>query len=200
MHLSTEPLRTADDYAAVLYGPIVFAGEMGKGELTPDDFRPQNQKGNMLARKRMPETDASVFIARTPADATARIRPVAGQPLTFTTAGMTYPAPATLVPMWTLGDQRYVVYFHVTDEAGYARTVQKVRADEIAALELDRRTLDHVRVGEQQPEADHNFMSERSNTGRAPEPYDQWRDAKGFFSYDMTVDPGRGPLAVRCVY
>ena len=200
MHLSTELLATTRDYAAVLYGPIVLAGTMGDAGLTPDDFHPHNPSGNMLARKRFPETDAPVVLAAAAADLPARIRRVAGKPLTFTTAGLTRPGPVTLVPMWTLGDQRYVVYFHLTDERGYTKALGETKAEERAAADLDRRTIDQVRVGEQQPEADHHLQSRQSNTGTATTPYDHWRDATGFFSYDLAVDPARGPLAVRCVY
>ena len=200
MHLSAEKLQTADDFAAVLYGPIVLAAKMGQDGLSADDFRPQNQKGNMLARKLLPETDAPVFTAPGGIAALTRLKPVEGQPLTFSTSGLTHPSAATLVPMWELGDQRYAVYFRLTSERGYAELMQTAKNEEAAALALDRRTIDHVRIGEQQPEADHNLQSKDSSTGRAPPPMEHWRDSKDFFSYDMNVDASRGPLAVRCLY
>ena len=199
MKVTTEPVAPGSDYTAVLYGPTVLIAGMGRGDLTPEDFRPTGQKGNMLARRRMPEADAPAFVV-SPDQVAKGLRPVAGKPLTFTTGTLTRPGPVTLVPMWQIGDQRYVTYFNFTTATDYAATIAKQKQTEAAGLALDARTIDRVRIGEQQPEADHGIKSDQSNTGRAPEPYDNWRDAKGFFSYEMNVAQDRGPLAVRCVY
>lgn len=199
MRMTTEPLPTSTDYAAVLYGPIVLAGEMGREGLKPEDFRPTAQRQNMLAEKKFPETDAPAFVVpaiRLP----SQLKPVDGQPLTFTSGSATLPRPVTLVPMWELGDQRYVVYFRMTDPQGYNALVDAERLREAAETSLERRTLDRVRIGSQQSEADHNLRSSGSHTGPATPPHDRWRDATGFLSYDLTVDPARGPLLVRCTY
>ncbi|MFT3787576.1 MAG: glycoside hydrolase family 127 protein [Tepidisphaeraceae bacterium] len=199
MHLSTETLQGANDYAAVLYGPTVLIAGIGRDGLGDEDFRPTTQKGNMLARKRFPETDAPAFVASRE-QIVKNLKPVDGKPLTFTTGTLTRPQNVTLTPMWTIGDQRYVTYFRMTDEKSYADAIAKRKHEEAADLALDQRTIDRVRIGEQQSEADHGLRFDRSNTGRASEPFESWRDAKGFFSYSLNVAADRGPLAVRCVY
>ena len=194
MRLTTEALPHSADYVSVLYGPIVLSAPMGVGPLTPADFRP----GTNLARKVMPEDDAPTMVG-TRDDVTAAIKPVAGKPLTFTTGTLTRPGPATLVPHWRVGAQRYAIYFRLAGEWQYEQIRQQRGREQAAAKALEDRTVDHVQVGSQQSEADHRLELRDSATGRAPAPYDSWRDATGFFSYELKVDPAAAQ-AVRCVY
>ena len=194
MRLSTDILPGTEDFVSVRYGPIVLSAPMGTGPLTPHDFKPAAN----LARKVMPESDAPTMVG-TRADVLADIKPVAGKPLTFTTGKLTRPGPATLVPHWRVGEQRYAIYFRLTTAAEYERIDQQRRRDEAAAKALEDRTIDRVQIGAQQSEADHGLELRDSGTGAAPPGMDFWRDAKGFFSYDLKVDPG-GKQAVRCVY
>ena len=63
-----------------------------------------------------------------------------------------------------------------------------VPLEEEMRLALDRRTVDAVNTGEQQPEADHGMKFDRSNKGNFQgEP---WRDASngGYFSYMLSTD------------
>lgn len=69
------------------------------------------------------------------------------------------------------GDQRYVTYFRMTARQSYAATMEQEHKSEQAALSLVHRTIDHVRVGEQQPEANHNLRYQHSKTGGGPPPY-----------------------------
>ena len=66
--------------------------------------------------------------------------------------------------------------------------LEKIKADEAAALELDRRTVDAIVPGEQQPEADHKIQSQNSTTGNQDnKPYRTVRRG-GSFSYDLYPD------------
>lgn len=89
-------------------------------------------------------------------------------------------------------------WLSMTPEA-YASYQQREREAEQAMLALDRRTVDAVNTGEQQPEADHFMKSERSGSGvnfGVP-----WRDASngGYFSYRMKTTGG-SPLALHVRY
>jgi len=59
--------------------------------------------------------------------------------------------------------------------------------------------LDRVLVGEAASEADHHLLSDQSHTGGAGEPFTHWRDATGFFSYDLQVLPDQ-PTMLRCAF
>lgn len=206
MHLSATSIKgDGRRYEAFKYGPIVLVGEMGKalpnGELLTDaDFRPTAARGGNLASRRLTQTDVPILVAPSETESweLPKVQPVPGKPLTFTTGTLTRPRPVTLRPIWEIGDQRYIIYFRRTDEAEYRVLAAKLKVEEQAALELDRRTVDSVRIGAQQSEADHQLDARESNTGRAPAPYDNWRDARGHFSYVLKVSDET--LALRCVY
>lgn len=207
MALSATPLNgEGRRYETFTYGPIVLAGEMGtalpSGErLTGADFRPTSARGSNLASRRLSQADVPLIVAPDKVgyrELAADARPIEGRPLTFTTNTLTQPRAVTLRPMWEIGDQRYILYFRRTDAAGYAVLAALNAAEEREALGLSNRTVDAVRIGAQQSEADHQIESRDSNTGRAPAPFDAWRDAKGFFSYVLNVKDER--LLLRCVY
>jgi len=59
-------------------------------------------------------------------------------------------------------------------------------------MELQKRTIDFVAPGEQQPEADHAMQRQNSSTGNNLDEF--WRDARngGFFSYKMSTNNETG--------
>ena len=62
---------------------------------------------------------------------------------------------------------------------------------------FEARILDEVRPGEQQPETDHNFKGDRTNSGQFRDR--AWRDTRGWFSYEVKVLPDQ-PATLRCTY
>lgn len=81
----------------------------------------------------------------------------------------------------------------------YKNYMAKARKDEEMRLALDRRTVDAVNTGEQQPEADHFMEHKSSSSGNYNgEP---WRDASngGYFSYKMKTS-GADNLLLRVRY
>ena len=69
----------------------------------------------------------------------------------------------------------------------YADYRQTVEETEQRKLLLDRRTVDAVAPGEQQPEADHLMKQENSSTGYFEN--EAWRDARdgGYFEYTLNT-------------
>ena len=61
----------------------------------------------------------------------------------------------------------------------------------------EARITDEIHPGEQQPETDHNLKSENSSSGDAHGR--KWRDANGWFSYEMRV-VGDRPMQLVCTY
>jgi hypothetical protein len=58
-----------------------------------------------------------------------------------------------------------------------------LREQEQAKLALEAKTVDQVAPGEQQPESDHNFKGEKTESGIHRDRH--WRHAAGWFSYDL---------------
>ena len=73
------------------------------------------------------------------------------------------------------------------------------RTAEREAEQVENATIDHVCIGEDDSEKDHAIESENSKRGEAPAPYTHWRDATGWFSYEMKCLPG-DPMQLHVTY
>jgi hypothetical protein len=84
------------------------------------------------------------------------------------------------------------MYWMALSSKQYKSYVDSIAVLENEKLELQKRTIDFVAPGEQQPEADHAMQRQNSNTGNN---FDQfWRDAhhEGFFSYKLATNNETG--------
>ncbi|MFO7889903.1 MAG: glycoside hydrolase family 127 protein [bacterium] len=97
--------RTPDDpsIAAIMYGPLVLAGELKKIELAHDEIY------NKYAPKQDP-IPVPDFKAD-PKHPDQWIKPVEGRILAFQTKGVGSPRDVILIPFYRLFDQRYAIYW-----------------------------------------------------------------------------------------
>jgi uncharacterized protein len=122
MHLHSESLPDDPHTVAFLYGPLVLAGDLGGDGLTPDHIVGPNlrvgapnteQYGSPLGPTNstppVPQIEIPAFRAR--GELGSWIRP-ADKPLAFRTAGQS--KDVTLVPLNSLFDRRYSVYWQVS--------------------------------------------------------------------------------------
>jgi hypothetical protein len=90
---------------AILYGPIVLSGELGKQGIPPSDqAHDQNDLG------KVPAPVVPFLVTDNPDPATWCV-PVPGKPLEFRTNGVGKPADVTLLPLYQINHQRYTVYW-----------------------------------------------------------------------------------------
>ena len=165
--LFTEAMPDNARRLAVLYGPLVLAGTLGSEAPAP--------------------LSAPVLVSNQTA-VSDWVEAVPGQPLTFRTRQAARPADVTLRPFYQVHEQYYSVYFDQFTEADWAARQLAYEAEQRRLAALAARTVDLLRVGEMQPERDHNLHGEHTNTGDMG-PY-KWRDANqgGYFAFDMAVD------------
>jgi hypothetical protein len=107
MELRLERLPDRRDIAAILYGPIVLAGQLGGGEALTSD-KVSGQYG--------PEGDpvpVPTFEGKNMAPPDSWIKPVAGKPLTFETVNAGKPNDVTLIPFYKLFGQRYALFWEL---------------------------------------------------------------------------------------
>jgi hypothetical protein len=90
-----------------------------------------------------------------------------------------------------------MIYWPVTTPEKLATRQQALRENEGAKLALEKQTIDQVAPGEQQPESDHNFKGENTESGVFNDRH--WRHAAGWFSYDLK-DPGKEGRKLRITY
>lgn len=135
MKLHTEALPGTTNILAVLYGPIVLAGELGTNGL-PDSVYAKNQTRYL----HWPTPTVPAFVC--PSGSLLEHIKATDRPLTFRTEKLGRPKDVTLVPLYQIHKQRYSVYWDVYTETGW-KTHQ---AEESAELEpqqaLEARTVD----------------------------------------------------------
>jgi len=182
MRLHTENLPGTTNQVALLYGPIVLAGELGTNGL-PNLF-----VGNQTQYSYSPDPPAPVFVCA-PDQLVKHVRPVAGKPLTFRTHGIGRPQDVTLKPFYQIHRQRYAVYWNLFSEAGWKAHAAELAAAEARHMAEEARTVDVVRPGEQQSEVDHKVQGEKTDPVEALGRKLRHAYDGGWFSYEMKVDP-----------
>ncbi len=196
MHLYQEAMPDDPTKVAILYGPLVLAGQLGHEGIQD----PMPYAGDAGAYFRVSNPRVPVLVPGKEALATW-LKPVAGQPLTFRTAGAGRPNDVTLKPFYSTYFGRYTVYWDTFTPQAWQRHEADYRAAQERARALEARTVDEMRPGEQQPEHDHHLQSEQSNTGDGPDGHGHWRDARdgGGFSFELKTLPD-APQDLVCTY
>ena len=193
MHLRFEFLPGEPSVAAVLYGPVVLAGDLGNDGLTASvRYGPSVPP---LGRLRTPAIPAFVG---DPATMLGSIERVPGASLTFRTKGLAQPHDVTLAPFFRAADQRYTVYWKLFTPAQWTERKAEAVATEGKRQIIERDTVDAVDVSSEQSERDHAFRGERTSEGFLEGR--RWRDAReGWFSYELKLAAG-GPVSLVCTY
>ncbi len=180
--LRTESMPDNANRAAVLYGPMVLAGELG-AEDAP------NAKDAMFV---------PVFVTEGKPLA-EWLKPVADMSDTFRSTGAGRPRDVTLYPFYRMHEKRYSVYWNMFTPEQWAKKEVEYKAESERQKKLEEMTVDFAQPGQMQSERDHNVKSEKSyvgdNSGR------HWRDARdgGFMSFEMKAVPD-AKMNLHCTY
>lgn len=167
MHTTVEGLPDGSPWYAILHGPIVLAHPAGTWELTglrADDARMAHEAGGpTVPLDQVPAllTKADMIPSKVVAD------PAAG-PMHFRLLDVVEPsAPEglTLIPFFRLHDARYQMYWETTTRDVLAARKEQLAAAEQARAAREAATLDWVAPGEQQPEVEHAYQGEQTETG-----------------------------------
>lgn len=110
MRLHLQPMPDDPKMAAVMYGPLVLAGELGK---IPEDKLHRESHAPFEVFTPYPEAD-KLALAGLTTQLEECIRPLPGKPLTFKTHGVGRPEDFVLSPLYRLFGKRYNVYWKLT--------------------------------------------------------------------------------------
>ena len=182
MSLRTESMPDNPRRLAVFYGPTLLAANLG-----PVNDPAATEPGYVPVLV----TDGKPM--------SHWVKPVSAQTLTFQTEGVGQPHDVELVPFHRLHDRRYSVYLDVFSREDWSRRQAEVRAEQAREQKLAARTLDTLRVGEMQPERDHNLKGENTSAGEALGRKYRHATDGGWFAFEMKVDPAR-PSELVCTY
>jgi hypothetical protein len=188
MHIRTEQLPNVPRYMAMMYGPILLGAKTGtedlKGLIAND-----SRWGHIPSGEQLPIDQAPIIIEDDLSVIADKLKPVAGKPLTFSLANfkMVNPIELELEPFYAIHDARYMVYWMALSNTQYSSYLDSLANTEKEKIELEKRTIDFVAPGEQQPEVDHSMQQEKSRTGNRLDEF--WRDANdgGYFSYRLST-------------
>ncbi|MBV8857975.1 MAG: glycoside hydrolase family 127 protein [Acidobacteria bacterium] len=110
MSLRAEALHGHADVVAFTYGPLVLAGRLGREGLTPgaDIIVNERTYGDVLNDK----VEVPVLVGDV-GEVVGRIKPSAGEPLTFQTKGVGRPQDVSLIPFNRVAHERYNLYWKV---------------------------------------------------------------------------------------
>ncbi len=197
MKLRVQRQKQCPGWVSLFNGPILLAGQLGSEGLTQKDFiGPYTPIKALLPLNRAP-----LLIANTDEEVLAHLAPVDGQPGNFRTKDLAKPNDVTLSPFYRTHFQRYAIYWQLSDAAHAAEQQRQVAEADRLERELEVRTTDRVRLGEQQPETDHLLHCEKSRTGFGPlGKHFRAADPDGWFSFELKLPPIGTKAAIRLVY
>ncbi|MBN2174703.1 MAG: glycoside hydrolase family 127 protein [Bacteroidales bacterium] len=188
MENSIERMNNVPDYIAIMHGPILLGAKTGTedmGNLIAGDGRFDQYTGGRM----LPIDKAPILIYDDIENIGNKLEPVEGKPLTFRlNVKMVNPIESlVLEPFYQIHDSRYQLYWLSLTTNGYQHYIDSLSKSEEERLALERRTVDKVNTGEQQPETDHKMQSQGSRTGNNFDEMYREAGSEGFFSYDMVT-------------
>ena len=169
---------TVDDArtVALLFGPLVLAGDLGPATGTYTGPAP-------------------VLVG---ADLLRAIEPTAGVPASFQTVGLGRPTELDLRPYTFQHERNTAVYFKRFTEDEWQREQTSYQAEQARLAQLQARSADMMHLGEMQAERDHNLDAKLSYPvvyrGR------NGRDARSGGYFEFTLQTRPGPLILQATY
>jgi DUF1680 family protein len=195
MTLHMEALPDDSHMQALMYGPVVLAGDLGTSGL--ENVKRYGPSAPPMGR--VPSVDVPTLVANSPSDVIAHVKAVDGKPLTFQTSGLGKPNDVTLIPLFKTFEPRYTVYWTVDNPAEYDAHKAELAALAAKHRDIEARTIDRVDINSDDSERAHAYAGQTASTGFVDQR--RWRDASrgGFLSYDLKVRPD-APASIVCTY
>ncbi|MGD8778752.1 MAG: glycoside hydrolase family 127 protein [Ignavibacteria bacterium] len=167
-------LETMPDDAnrvAILYGPIVLAGDLG----------PEDDPASI-------KSDYVPVILTEDRDPNHWLHPIKGASNTFEiSADVANPRGFTLKPFYATHERRYSVYWDIFNKQQLKEHQAKLEAELKRKKELDAKTLDFFQTGDEQSEQKHDFKGEDFYTFDFRHKKATQAERGGWFSFDLNV-------------
>ena len=195
MKLHTEALPNDPGTVAIMYGPIVLAGEMGAENKIIETGCYLMSNANMLW---IPCPDAPMLEGAA-MDISSAIEKIPEDALKFRTVGIGRPADLSLIPYYKLHHQRFTIYWKLCSKEEWTK-ISSTRAATAAERErLKPQIVDEILFGNGYDESQHKL----GGNGRSSEAFHNriWCESarNGFISFEMKVKPHK-PMRLRCTY
>lgn len=185
--LRLEPLPDNPRRVAILWGPLVLAGDLGP----EPEWGPRRQR-SWTQQERIP-----VFVAAEQPVADW-LKPLEGKPGHFCTAGVGREKDVEFSPFYRLHRRTYGVYWDLFTQPEWKVKEAEYAAEQERLRKLELATIGYAQPGEMQPERDYNFQGagDARPTRIEGRP---GRRARSWFSFDLPVD-AEHPMVVIVTY
>jgi len=198
METTAEQLPDGSPWVSFVHGPVVLAAATQTADLP--GLRADGSRMGHVANGPLYPLDEAPFLVSDLSSAPHALKPVEGKPLYFTASDIISTEEyrdLQLKPFYEVHDARYIVYWPMTSRAALGEMKAALKESETRKMETDKRTVDRLNPGQQQPESDHGFKSEGSEMGLQSNRH--FRNAKGWFSYDLK-NPAKDARILRLTY
>lgn len=185
IEINVEQIPDQSPYYAYRYGPVVLAAKTNAENMTgllADDSRGGHiAKGDQVSLTEIPH------LVSNSAALEEKVEMVSPRDLRFKLNSLQVKNTETqmeLMPFYKLHDSRYIIYWPKVDSSNeLAERLVKYERDNYQRR-LNAITVDQIQCGQQQSESDHGIQYDQSTIGS--DNGVQWRNASGWFSYQMT--------------
>jgi hypothetical protein len=190
--LRLEPLPDDADRAAIMWGPLVLAGDLGP----MPERRPRGEGGGPAPAPPAPRPTTPVLV--TAETSVAKwVKPAEGKPGIFRTDGAGRDRDVELVPFYRLHRRTYAAYWDILTPEKWDKRAASILAAQEAQRKLEAATVAFAQPGQMQTERD--FNQQGGNTAPVQFQGRYGRRAADWFSFDLPVD-GSGPLILIVTY
>jgi DUF1680 family protein len=188
--LRLEPLPDNPRRVALMWGPLALAGDVG-----PEV--PRGRRGQGAGSEQPPAPPAAPVLIAAEQPVEKWLKPVAGKPGSFRTAGVGRDRDVDFMPFHQLHRRRYGIYWDLFTPQEWERKLAADAAEREKRKKLEAATLVFVQPGQEAAERDFNPLGEDSTAvqvqGRSGRRGSKW------FSFDLPVDPAR-PMSLLVTY
>lgn len=191
MQMRIEELNYLPSYVSIMRGPIVLGARLETDVPMPGLVAGDHRWGHIAGGPLVSVFETPLLIGKRQ-DILKKLNSLKPEKdgFTFKTKGLFVNdgSEVVLEPFHDIHDSRYMLYWLSMTPQEYAAYKKRAMRDEELRLALDKRTVDAVNTGEQQPEADHGMSSASSGSGNYSG--EHWRDASngGYFAYNLATD------------
>lgn len=168
-----ESLPDGSNWSAFVNGPIVLAAKTSTEDLK-GLFADDSRMGHVASGKYIP-LDKAYALVGDKSTYVSRLKELGNMRFSLDSL--------QLEPFFEVHDARYQMYFQTYSKEEYKEKQALLKQQEIDAMAIEAKTVDKINCGEQQPEVDHLYKGEKSNSG-----YDDgkfWRNTRSYISYQL---------------